>query len=124
MLGNTLYPLIVESVGDGLAAKVTGMMLEMPAAELLKLLSDMDALDSAAHRAVDALPSDVVNALTGASISIALQDTPPGLITSVLEPPAFPPHQPSSPVFPTKSWLHLPASLGGASTYLPSGARV
>jgi len=54
MLGEALYPLIEERQGE-LAAKITGMLLEMDHSELLHLLESPEALDSKVNEAVDVL---------------------------------------------------------------------
>ena len=62
-LGNSLYPGVVGLVGDGLASKVTGMLVDQPTAEVLAFISSQEALTIAVYKAVDALPPDVIDAL-------------------------------------------------------------
>jgi len=54
MLGEALYPLIHETQPE-LAGKITGMLLEMPTAELLHLLEDGDSLKSKVDEALTVL---------------------------------------------------------------------
>lgn len=62
-LGNGLYPRIATLIGEALAGKVTGMLLEMSTAELVGLLADAEALRRAVSAAVAALPPDMLDFL-------------------------------------------------------------
>lgn len=54
MLGEQLYPL-VERIEPELAAKVTGMLLEMDQTEVLHLIESPDALKDKVAEAMDVL---------------------------------------------------------------------
>lgn len=54
MLGENLYPL-VEQLEPEMAAKVTGMLLEMDQTEVLHLLESPDALKSKVAEAMEVL---------------------------------------------------------------------
>lgn len=56
MLGENLYPL-VEQLEPEMAAKVTGMLLEMDQTEVLHLLESPEALKSKVAEAMDVLRS-------------------------------------------------------------------
>ena len=65
-LGHALYPRVVSMVGESLAGKVTGMMLEMPPQELLGLLHaapESGALRAAVDRALGVLPANMLHNL-------------------------------------------------------------
>ena len=62
-LGNAVYPQVVALVGAGLAGKVTGMLLQMPATQLLSLLDAPDAFRAAVDRAVGVLPAEMLEQL-------------------------------------------------------------
>lgn len=54
MLGESLYPL-VDAIEHDMAAKVTGMLLEMDQTEVLHLLESPEALKSKVAEAMDVL---------------------------------------------------------------------
>ena len=62
-LGNSLYPHIMTLVGESLAGKITGMLLEMSTTEIVVLLTDWEALKKAVGEAVAALPPDMLDLL-------------------------------------------------------------
>ena len=62
-LGNGLYPRIATLVGDALAGKITGMLLEMPTAQLVTFMEQGEALKAAVGDAVAALPTDMLDLL-------------------------------------------------------------
>ena len=62
-LGNALYPQISAITGTALAAKVTGMLLEMPTATLLGFLGNTEALATIVDEAVAVLPPEVCQSL-------------------------------------------------------------
>ena len=64
-LGNALYPQISAITGTALAAKVTGMLLEMPTATLLGFLGNTEALATIVDEAVAVLPPRGVPEPTG-----------------------------------------------------------
>lgn len=68
-LGQCVYPRAVRCVGQGLAGKITGMLLEMHPGELYQLLSAPDAFASAARKALEALPAQMIQALSVSSSS-------------------------------------------------------
>ena len=57
MLGEWLYPRVNEQPGVADTAKITGMLLELPHAQLLSLLASPPALASTVHQACAALAS-------------------------------------------------------------------
>ena len=67
-LGSAIYPRVVSLVGTGLASKVTGMLLQMPTADLLTLLTNQNALRAAVDKAVGVLPPALVAAAVGRSM--------------------------------------------------------
>ena len=62
-LGNGLYPHIATLVGESLAGKVTGMLLEMSTADIVELLQDYEKLKTSVSDAVAALPPDMLDML-------------------------------------------------------------
>jgi hypothetical protein len=68
-------------VGEGLAGKITGMLLEMSTAELLGFMSDSETLRSAVSEAVAALPPDMLD---------FLGDAPPGHLELMPDSPVNP----------------------------------
>lgn len=62
-LGNSLYPGVASLAGDAVAGKITGMLLELPTAEIVRLLSTADAFKEAVGAAIDALPPDMLDML-------------------------------------------------------------
>ena len=68
-LGTIMYPRIVSLVGDGLAGKLTGMLLQMPNAQLLQVLDSPAALRGAVDRAVGVLPAAMLESLRVSSPS-------------------------------------------------------
>jgi hypothetical protein len=58
-LGNALYPCIRDYAGEALAGKLTGMLLELPTADVLGLLGSPDALNGAVKSAVAVLPAEM-----------------------------------------------------------------
>ena len=56
-LGNALYPLIAERTGEGLAPKVTGMLLELDVPRIVALLGSGALLDDAIADATSVLPA-------------------------------------------------------------------
>ena len=55
MIGERLYPMINNLVPQGLAGKITGMLLEMDNSELLNLLESPDSLKSKVSDAMNVL---------------------------------------------------------------------
>ena len=55
ILGERLYPLVAQLEGAGLAGKITGMLLELEAAELVGMLEDSEHLRSKVTEAVGVL---------------------------------------------------------------------
>ena len=68
-MGTIMYPRIVSLVGDGLAGKLTGMLLQMPNAQLLQVLDSPAALRGAVDRAVGVLPAAMLESLRVSSPS-------------------------------------------------------
>ena len=63
-LGNSLYPHIVTLVGDALAPKITGMLLEgMALTDLAGLLENHEALKETVMAAVNVLPPEMLELL-------------------------------------------------------------
>ena len=54
-LGQCVYPRAVRCVGEGLAGKITGMLLEMDNGELLNLLESPEALNAKIMEAISVL---------------------------------------------------------------------
>lgn len=84
--GNFLYPHVCTLVGESLAGKITGMLLEMTSAELASLMVDYEALKTAVQDAVGALPPDMLDMLGEAPPSPATPGGPSP--TSVMGPEA------------------------------------
>ena len=68
-MGTIMYPRIVSIVGDGLAGKLTGMLLQMPNAQLLQVLDSPTALRGAVDRAMGVLPAAMLESLRVSSPS-------------------------------------------------------
>lgn len=75
LLGENLYPL-VEQLEPEMAAKVTGMLLEMDQTEVLHLLESPDALKAKVAEAMDILrdvaqqlPNNAADQLAGLSLT-------------------------------------------------------
>ena len=62
-LGNGLYPMICGLIGDNLAGKVTGMLLEMSTADVVDFFQDKEKLKAAVSGAVEVLPPDMLDLL-------------------------------------------------------------
>lgn len=62
-LGGMLYPGIATLVGDAVAGKITGMLLEMPTEDILKMFSSPEVLKEQVSAAIDALPADMLELL-------------------------------------------------------------
>jgi len=61
MLGERLFPLIQQSQPE-LAAKITGMLLEMEVAEILTLLDSQSELQAKIQEAIDVLNAQTTEA--------------------------------------------------------------
>jgi hypothetical protein len=59
LVGNFIYPHVVEIIGDQLAPKVTGMCLELPVAELALIMQGVEHLKSAVEQAMAVLPPEM-----------------------------------------------------------------
>jgi polyadenylate-binding protein len=57
MLGERIYPLVQEQIGQDQAGKVTGMLLEIENNELLMMIENKDMLKERIKEACDVLAS-------------------------------------------------------------------
>lgn len=67
-LGNELYPRVHTLVGESLAGKITGMILEMPLEAIITTLATDDSVKATVGEAMAALPPQMLD-LMGASAS-------------------------------------------------------
>jgi hypothetical protein len=58
-LGNALYPAIFQMLGEPLAGKLTGMLIEMPTQSVLDCLAAPETLKTTVEQALKALSKDV-----------------------------------------------------------------
>lgn len=75
-LGNCMYPNVATLVGDALAGKVTGMLLELPTPTIVALVASYDELKRAVGDAVAVLPPEMLDQLGGSAEHPAEQPSP------------------------------------------------
>ena len=64
-LGNALYPAICQLLGEPLAGKVTGMLIEMPTQSVLDCLAAPETLKTTVEQALKVLSTDVCTMAAG-----------------------------------------------------------
>ena len=64
-LGNSLYPAICQLLGEPLAGKVTGMLIEMPTQSVLDCLAAPETLKTTVEQALKVLSTDVCTMAAG-----------------------------------------------------------
>ena len=75
-LGNCMYPNVATLVGDALAGKVTGMLLELPTPTIVALVASYDELKRAVGDAVAVLLSSF-GARNHTTLFPVIASTPP-----------------------------------------------
>ena len=70
-LGNALYPAIFQMVGEPLAGKLTGMLIEMPTQSVLDCLAAPETLKTTVEQALKALSKDM-RAMAASSVASVL----------------------------------------------------
>ena len=114
-LGNAVYPRVLALVGEGLAGKVTGMLLQMPPRQLLGLMYEAppEAFRAAVDKALSVLPAEMLESLRISSPAAAATAMPRAArpVAPPEAPPGVPPmvHQPLRPPPPSLQAALLPA---------------